>query len=373
MAYERRDFAGAAPETRLVADITTGSTSFSVDDATGHPTGTNGPFVETLDLNGATEEKVLCSGRTGNTFTVATGGRGFDGTTAASHNSGTTVNHTISKRDADEANYTVAQTVGKVTTKGDLLPASGPNAFDRLAVGAAGRVLQPDAAAPGGMSWSDLLRLADATTIPTANPADGFVVYSEGDVFRIRDAEGVKTPIGREFFDGKGELLVGLADNAFDNLAAPSTGKVLTGNTAATLGVEWANAAFGTLGYAEVTANQGGITSETDLTGLSVTVTVAANRRVRITAKTECASNNANDVAAFRIKEGASTLEERTGPVMPLANVSVGVDTSVAVTPSAGAHTYKLSLARAVGAGTLTMSAFATRKAYILVEDIGTA
>ena len=39
----------------------------------------------------------------------------------------------------------------------------------------------------------------------------------------------------------------------------------------------------GVLGYAQVTANQGSITTGSDLTGLSVTVTVPAGRRLKIT------------------------------------------------------------------------------------------
>jgi hypothetical protein len=45
---------------------------------------------------------------------------------------------------------------------------------------------------------------------------------------------------------------------------------------------------------------------------------------------------------------------------------------SVVLTPSAGSHTYKLSLARAAGTGSLTLGAGATFPAYIMVEGIGT-
>ncbi len=42
------------------------------------------------------------------------------------------------------------------------------------------------------------------------------------------------------FIDAKGDVVVGSADNVADNLAVGSNGKVLTANSGATLGVEWA-------------------------------------------------------------------------------------------------------------------------------------
>lgn len=43
------------------------------------------------------------------------------------------------------------------TTKGDIVAASGANACDRLAVGAAGQVLTPDASAGVGLKWNTVL------------------------------------------------------------------------------------------------------------------------------------------------------------------------------------------------------------------------
>lgn len=47
--------------------------------------------------------------------------------------------------------------------------------------------------------------------------------------------------------DGKGELLVGSADNTLDNLAAGTNGHVLTADSAETLGVKWAAASGGSV------------------------------------------------------------------------------------------------------------------------------
>lgn len=122
-----------------------------------------------------------------------------------------------------------------------------------------------------------------------------------------------------------------------------------------------------TLGYAQVTANQGTFTAETDLTGLSVTVTVPAGRRILISGHVLMSSSVADGTMRCSIFEGAALLnmDERTA-----ATNTQGINPSVVLSPSAGSHTYKLSGLRAAGTGNLTMSANAIFPAYILVEDI---
>lgn len=98
-----REYAGGAKRTQLVGDITAASTTFTVTDATGWPTGATGAFAIAFELGVAGEEKVLVQSRSGNTLTVAAGGRGYDGTTAASHQSGANVDHVITAIDIREA------------------------------------------------------------------------------------------------------------------------------------------------------------------------------------------------------------------------------------------------------------------------------
>lgn len=136
-------------------------------------------------------------------------------------------------------------------------------------------------------------------------------------------------------------------------------------------GTDWAYIdAGGTLGYGQVVASQASITTEVDLTGLAATVTVGTGRRIRVSAHIMTGSTGADKVR-LRIKEGATVLQ--TADVRVLANDSNTLSSSVVLTPSAGAHTYKLSLGREIGTGTLTMYANPTFPAYILVEDIGAA
>jgi hypothetical protein len=107
----RRSYSGTAVPTILSAGIGALDLTFTVQDATGYPDGTDGPFFVTLARGIAGEEKVLCDSRSGLTFTVNAAGRGADGTVATAHAaSSTTVEHTITKTDLDEANAHVNQT-----------------------------------------------------------------------------------------------------------------------------------------------------------------------------------------------------------------------------------------------------------------------
>jgi hypothetical protein len=124
------------------------------------------------------------------------------------------------------------------------------------------------------------------------------------------------------------------------------------------------------LGYVEATADQTTITSEVDLTGLAVTVTVPAGRRIRVTGYTGSMSSTvASDVGRISIKEGATLLElaNQSGLVTAFGHA---VQAEWVGTPAAGTHTYKLTAQRLSGTGTLTVGAGATFPAYILVEDI---
>lgn len=161
MAYTRKDYAGGAAETTISSGINGTDTSITIAAATGWPSGSNGPFVVVIDEGTASEEKVLCASRTGTTLTVTT--RGYDGTTGTAHSSGANIAHCLSAVDFDEANYTTVQTVGKVTTAGDLLVASGTNAFTRLAKGSNSTVLTVDSGGTLGYTTVTSAMITDGT------------------------------------------------------------------------------------------------------------------------------------------------------------------------------------------------------------------
>jgi hypothetical protein len=129
----------------------------------------------------------------------------------------------------------------------------------------------------------------------------------------------------------------------------------------------------GVLGYAEVTASQGTFGAETDITGLSVTITAGTARRIKVTAQAGVNTNGGavDDVAGLNVKEGATLLTyQRVGRV---GATTLGIGAQVILTPTAGSHTYKVSMVREAGSGGLTMVAGTVAPAFILVEDLGPA
>jgi len=131
--------------------------------------------------------------------------------------------------------------------------------------------------------------------------------------------------------------------------------------------------AAGTLGYAQVVANQVTITTNVDLTGLAVTVTVGTARRIKISAEIGVGVSNIDTTARIQIQEGATVLQRRDAK----PDVSDGttnlyeLGASVVLTPAAGVHTYKLTLERVAGTGNVQLGAGTTFPAFIIVEDIG--
>lgn len=152
-------------------------------------------------------------------------------------------------------------------------------------------------------------------------------------------------------------------------MAAPT---VTTGDLVSA--ADWNALPHGLLDRAEVTADQGGVGAETDLTGLTVTVTPASGRLIKITGEGEFRSTVAGDRLVLRIYEDASAVG---GAVVysPVASSSLGETAhgEAFVTGDGSSHTYKLTLERSVGSGTAGLVSSSTRPAFILVEDIGPA
>lgn len=129
---------------------------------------------------------------------------------------------------------------------------------------------------------------------------------------------------------------------------------------------------LGTKGYAQVTSNQTGITTMTDLTGLSVTWTAVAGRRYRASFKVLIFSTVANDDANVWLRNGSSTSLNAYGVRAVSTTHGIAVTGSHVLTGlSAGSQTVKLSLERAAGSGSVALAAASTHPSFILVEDIG--
>jgi hypothetical protein len=147
-----REYAyGAVPRTTLDVTIGAADTTVVLDDATGWPT--VGPFVITLERNTANEEKVLIASRSGTSLSVAVSGRGWDGTTARGHTTGsaTYVEHTISAGYVDRLNEALAL----LTAKGSVLAHDGTDLIQRT-VGSNGLPLVARSSDSTGVAYEQL-------------------------------------------------------------------------------------------------------------------------------------------------------------------------------------------------------------------------
>lgn len=104
MTLQRMEHAGAAPQTTLATQIGAGDLTIPLVSGAGYPTGVVGPFVIVVDPGQAGEEKIRCSSRSGNSCTVATAGRGYDGTTAGIHTQNAPVQHVLAAIEVDDDN-----------------------------------------------------------------------------------------------------------------------------------------------------------------------------------------------------------------------------------------------------------------------------
>lgn len=127
----------------------------------------------------------------------------------------------------------------------------------------------------------------------------------------------------------------------------------------------------GVLGYAQRTLPHPKISSEVDIFGLTVTVTVpVGGRKIKITGQTSFLPSQANTIGYMYIKEGATYLGQ-VSTILAATTVTQGVSCQVILTPTAGSHTYKLAARCESTPHTLTSDSAAARPSFILVEYLG--
>lgn len=102
---QRREIIGSVVSTTLPTQISNSVTSISVVDGSTFPSGSSNNFVIVIDRGSVSEEKILCSSRSTNTFTVSQ--RGYDGTVAQAHNSGAIVDHVLDALAMQDMNSSV--------------------------------------------------------------------------------------------------------------------------------------------------------------------------------------------------------------------------------------------------------------------------
>lgn len=152
----RREYVGGAQSARLTSPLGDSAVDLTIscNNLTNWPTGTGGtPFYVVIDRGLASEEKILCVSRSGNTLAVyddgITIGRGADDTSITAHANNAVIEHVFTATDADEANALV----NTLTTAGDIL-VYGATGNTRLPVsGNDGFILVEDSSDPNGVGW----------------------------------------------------------------------------------------------------------------------------------------------------------------------------------------------------------------------------
>jgi hypothetical protein len=132
-------------------------------------------------------------------------------------------------------------------------------------------------------------------------------------------------------------------------------------------------------GYAQVTAVQGPSAPPFDITGAARTVTIAANRYIRIVGEAGASSSVTTDTIQLGIYEGGTLIQGRNAVASAAGATALHAErilTTRAGTPDsipAGVHTFHLTLALAAGSGNLTSGAGSGFPTLIYVEDVGSA
>lgn len=352
----RKEYQGAAAATTLNGGIDSDDTTVTLTAATGWPSGGTYPFVVCIGRGTASEEKILCSSRSGNNLTVSS--RGYDSTTGVAHVAGDTVEHVLDAVTVSEANRHVNDTTQDDHTQ--YLNTTRHDITARHAFGSAlGTPGTPASVAATGTAGSGTAparedHVHDLAAAVAGNGlalsagvlavgVDGSTVELSSDQVRVKDGGIVAAKLGT---------------------SAVETAKI---NDAAVTNAKYGGT-LGTLGYASVTSNQTGLSgSVTDLSGLSATVTVASGRRIEIIAQGMFnLTSGSTGAAALYIRESSTTLNALSFYITSVSTQG-GVVHAI-LTPTAGSHTYKISAVVSV-AGSLIASA--TAAAFILVKDIG--
>lgn len=192
-SYTRRSFSGGSSLTALASGINNSDTTITVSDGSSYAGLTN--FRITINEGEATEEEVEVGSVSGNTFSSCV--RGVGGTTAASHIAGEAVEHTSSKRDFDEANYAVSETVGQITAANQILVSDAANSLSAVDVAASrivGRTASGNVDDLTAAQVKTILAItgSDVSSLTSSNISDFATAVDE----RARDAVGTALTAG---------------------------------------------------------------------------------------------------------------------------------------------------------------------------------
>lgn len=355
----------------LTADITNVATDIFIDTI---PVPTESCLVIDPDTP-ANTEVIFYTSKTATKVTTPGNGRGYDGSTAVAHLSGTKV---ILAPIGDDFRYIRTLATAMATYIG----AGG--GFDFVASGA---VITPDAAGSTLLAsmTSGTCYIAGAPVVIPVSTARAYTANS--DTYVDVNSSGVLafTVVANNAASpalAASSIRLGIVVTGATNIAA--TTSINQGQESRVLPIASSIAYSVTdslgnlicprdpnrkiLGYRQVTANIAGVvaTTATVAPGLSAPVIVPTGRKVKITIGAQAMLNNTAGASInYAIYEGASEIST-SGITAPGNNYATIANREALTSPSAGLHTYQADFF--VGSGSATLIATATSPAFIRVE-----
>jgi hypothetical protein len=129
----------------------------------------------------------------------------------------------------------------------------------------------------------------------------------------------------------------------------------------------------GIIAEARRTANQTGITTITDLTGLTITFTAWPGRTYKVRGEVVLESTVVADIPKLSLTDGSNNLLKQSFWVVENAGQGIPYNVELSFNALTGSNTFKLRAERNAGAATITMDASAANPAWLRLEDIGPA
>jgi hypothetical protein len=128
--------------------------------------------------------------------------------------------------------------------------------------------------------------------------------------------------------------------------------------------------ALGEVAYAQTTSDPaGGITTVSDISGLTVTFTPTVDRRYKVTGVLRASQATAQGIQEMQIRNSGGTTLNKTTATVDTGEIAYHTAHYVWTEATGSALTLKLSLSTT--AGTADPFASSVQPAFILVEDIG--
>lgn len=325
--YIRKEFLGGAPARTLASSITNVATSLTLSSGTSWPTGTPAKFVAVIDRGNANEEKVLITTRSGTSCTGVQ--RGYDGTTAAAHNAGATIEHCV---DAYTLNQLSAMANAPTSQYDLVMRGATANAWSRIGVGSNGQAL----IVSGGVPVFGQL--------PVAGIADGAVTTAK------------------------------LADEAVTTAKIDDDAVTAAKIAANTITVSEVDDGFprGIVAYNEAISNGSGTVIYANQIAIT-NVPLVNGRAYRLSGQMMALSTVAGDVANVWLRNTTtSTMLAAAGSAALNTTNGIGVSVSyIFVAGATGNVSFAIGIERGAGTGNVLMVAGSTYRAFIMIEDLG--